>query len=254
MPKLAGLCGVALAAALAVAFAAAGGGRAAHRPGLAAAVERTVQAPSMRYAIHVRITQQAAPVTLHIHGRASSDTVSVQMRMGDLHLPDGTVVPGADGAALLDGPFLYERAPSTIAVNGVVRWLRLRVATLSPASEELDAVHAMTPGPLLRVLRAARAAPEAEGAHVYNGTVAHDAPSMRGLARLTGDTDFRRLRISALVGADGLVRRIVLTGRTVDGTTTISLRARLFGFGEPVRVTPPAPGTFLDGELAQTPV
>jgi hypothetical protein len=173
------------------------------------------------------------------------------MRVADVKLPDGTVVRGAAGAALLDGPFLYERAPVAIAQHGNLHWLRLPVASLSRSSDDLRAVHSMTPAPLLRLLRAARIAPAAEGARVYHGSVAYDDPAVVRLAKLTGGIEFRRLRVSAVVGDDGLVHRIVVTGRTQDGEATFSLRARLFGFGRPVHVTPPAPGTFLDEQLAE---
>ena len=60
-------------------------------------------------------------MALHIRGQARPHTVSVAMRMSDLTLDDGTVVPGPTGAALLDGPFLYEHAPSNLALVGPVQ-------------------------------------------------------------------------------------------------------------------------------------
>jgi hypothetical protein len=100
---------------------------------------------------------------------------------------------------------------------------------------------------LLRALDAARIAPASQGTRSFHGTLAYDNPAVRaGLVHLTGGLEFRGLRISALVGNDGLVHRIVVTGRTADGRTTFSLRAHLFGLGKAVHVTPPAPGTFLD--------
>ncbi|HZR94641.1 MAG TPA: hypothetical protein VFA56_03040 [Gaiellaceae bacterium] len=234
-----------------VTFAAAAGGHAAPKPTLTEAVASTAGASSERYTIDVRMTREHTPFTLHIRGQASRETVSVKLRLGSLRLDDGTVVPGPSGATLLDRSFLYERAPSGLAV-GKVRWLRLSVAALGPGSDDLRAVRATTPAPLLRLLRAAQIAPAREGARAYHGTVAYDDPAMHALSKLTGDTEFRHLRVSALVGADGFVHRIVLTGRTADGSTSFSLRARLLGFGEPVHTTPPAPGTFVDPALAQT--
>ena len=87
-----------------------------------------------------------------------------------MHMPDGTTLPGTRSAALLDGPFLYERAPSGLAVFGAVHWLRLTVADLAPASPDLAAVNAMTPAPILRVLEAARMARAPIGAHLFHGT------------------------------------------------------------------------------------
>jgi hypothetical protein len=232
--------------AASTAFAATGGG-AAPKPGLNEAIARTTQAASERYKIHVRLERDGQPLSLHIRGRTSRSTIAVAMRMGDVELPDGTTVPGPNGAALLDGPFLYERAPSSDAQYGKVHWLRLSVAHLAPSSVDMKAVHAMSPRPVLDALAAARMAPAQPGARVYHGTLAYDDPAVRvGLAKLTGDIEFRNLHIAAFVGGDGLVHRVVLTGRTADGRSTISLRAHLYGFGTAVHVTPPEPGTFID--------
>src|SRR3954471_20829775 len=103
MRKLVGLGGVLLAAASSAAFAVAGGGHAAPKPGIEEAVAKTETASSERYSIHVRLTRRGMPMALHIRGQASAHTVSVAMRMSDLTLDDGTVVPGPNGAALLDG-------------------------------------------------------------------------------------------------------------------------------------------------------
>jgi hypothetical protein len=243
----------ALLLALAVAFAAGGGVAAARKPGLTAAVERTQSASSLHYVIHVALVRRPMRLTLQIHGQASAHTISVRMKMGDVRLADGTVVPGPDGAALLDGPFLYERAPSDIAVGGKLHWLRLSTATRTASAGDLAAVHTMTPAPLLAILHAAHVAPAAPGTHVFHGSLGYDDPIMHRLAKFTGNVQYRRLRISAVVGVDGFVHRIVLTGRTPDGASTLSLRARLFAIGKPVHVTPPAPGTFMDEQLARLP-
>jgi hypothetical protein len=252
MRKLVAIGGVALAALLATAFAVAGGGHAAPAPGLARAVDKTEAAPSERYTIHVRLTRQGVPMALHVRGQASAHTVSVAMRMSDLTLDDGTVVPGPSGAALLHGPFLYERAPSNIAVPGDVQWQRISVASLPRRSPDLAAVRSMSPRPLLRMLRAVHIVP-GRGARVFHGWIAYDDAAIRRLSQLTGDLEFRHLRVSAFVGRDGRVHRVVLTGRTADGRTMLSLRARLFAFGKPVHVTPPKPGTLMDEQLAQIP-
>jgi hypothetical protein len=254
MRKLVALGGVALAAALSATFAVAGGGSATPKSerSLSAAAAKTEAAASERYAIHVRLTRQGTPMALHIRGQASAHTVSVAMRMNDLTLDDGTVVPGPNGAALLHGPFLYERAPSNIAVNGDVQWLRLPVASLSPGSADLATVRSMSPAPLLRLLRAVHVVP-GKNELAFNGWIAYGDRAMRRLSRLTGALEFRHLRVSAVAGHDGRVHRIVLTGRTADGKTTLSLRARLFAFGKPVHVTPPKPANFMDEQLAQMP-
>jgi hypothetical protein len=53
------------------------------------------------------------------------------------------------------------------------------------------------------------------------------------------------------VGRDGLVHRLLITGHTADRASTLALSARLFAFGKPVHVKPPAPGTFVDDKLGQ---
>jgi hypothetical protein len=250
MRKTALIGSISIVAALAVAVARTGD--AAPKPDLSHALDRTTHVASMRYALTVRIAKDDEPLSLRVRGQTNRETISVHLRMGDVTLPDGTRVPGPTTAALLLGPFLYERAPSNMAVLGKLRWLRLRVADLSDAAPELKAVQALTPGPLLRVLAVARLTQATPEGRLFRGTVAYDDPVVRAsLARLTGGIEFRALRLSVYVGLDGLVHRLHLTGRTADHKTTLSLSARLFGFGRPVHVTPPKPGTFLDEHLAK---
>jgi hypothetical protein len=240
-----------LLAAASGAFATAGGD-AAPKPGLGAALLRTAKVPSQRYEFTVRITKGPMPLVLRVRGQQSAETISVRLKMSEMKMQDGTKVANSNSAALLLGPFLYERAPSGVALPGKVRWLRLHVADLSPGSAALKAVHALTPAPLLRVVGEARMTQAAAGARLYRGTVAYDNPLVRSsLARLTGGTEFRALRISAYVGRDGLVHRLLITGRTADRASTLSLSARLFAFGRSVHVKPPPPGTFIDDKLVQ---
>jgi hypothetical protein len=250
--RTAGIIGsIALLIGASGAYAATGHG-AARAPSLHAALLRTMSTPSERYAFTVRITKDALPVTLHVRGQQSGETISVRLHMNELKMPDGTKLAGSTGAALLLGPFLYERAPSNAVVLENVRWLRVHLADLSPNASELKAVHALTPGPLLRVLGQARMTRVKAGRGLFHGTAAHDDPVVRSsLARLTGGVDFRSLRISAYVGRDGLVHRLLITGRTADRKSTLSLSARLFAFGRPVHVKPPRPGTFMDDKLVQ---
>jgi hypothetical protein len=85
---------------------------------------------------------------------------------------------------------------------------------------------------------------------VFAGTVAYDDPVVRTALRdLAAGFEFRGLRLRVVVGRDGLIHSLHLTGRTADGKTALSLRARLFGFDTPVHVKPPAPGTFMDPAL-----
>jgi hypothetical protein len=240
---------IALLGAASVALAASGGTR-ARVSSLSQAVARTTQASSLRYSFEVRIVRDGKPTVMHVRGAWAGSTISVRVRMGDQTMPDGTVVPGPDGAALLDGPFLYERAPSFIVVLGKVTWLRLPVASLSPRSGALQSVHELTPSPLLRVLDEAHAAPTTPAATLFRGPVAYDDPIVvAALAPLSGGLQFRNLHVSASIWTDGLVHGIVIAGRTADGKTTLRIGASLYAFGKPLQVTPPAEGTFLDKQL-----
>lgn len=231
-----------------------GGIAPAATPGLGEALDRTVHAASQRYVMQVAMQRGGMPRSLRIRGRASAETISARLKVGDLKLPDGTKVPGPDGALLLDHAFLYERAPSNVVIFGNVHWFRLQVA--SPAtSSALEVAHAITPAPLLRVLGEVPAWRSKPGSRLYRGGVAYDNPVVRAsLERLTAGIEFRGLRVSAYVGRDGFIRRVLLVGRTADGKTSLKLSVRLFDFGRPVLVTPPKPGTFLDEELLRLPV
>jgi hypothetical protein len=66
---------------------------------------------------------------------------------------------------------------------------------------------------------------------------------------VTGGIQFRDLRVVATLGGDGLVHSITISGRTADSSVLFRLDARLFAFGKPVSVTPPAEGTFIDKQL-----
>ena len=229
-------------------------GAAASTPSLEAALDRTAKTPSERFAFTVRISNKTLPVALRVQGQQSGETISVRLKLSGAKKADGTPSAAADGATLLLGPFLYERAPSGAVISGKVRWVRLHVADLSPGSTRLKAVHDLTPRPLLRVLGEARMTQTAPGARLYRGTVAYDNPIVRSsLARLTGGTDFRGLRLSAYVGRDGLVHRLRLTGRTADRHSTLSLSAKLFAFGRPVHVKPPPRGRSWTSSSASSP-
>jgi hypothetical protein len=225
-------------AASPIAFAATRGD-AARKRDLPQALARTSTVSSLHYTLHVRIRKDGKPLALRVRGESDAGRVS-------LHL----ATAGMTGAALLDGAFLYEEAPNGIAVFDKVRWLRLTVARLSPASQEMSAVRALTPAPLMRVIREARLV--ASSPREYRGVVRYDDPIVRtALRRLTGDLEFRRLRLTVSLGRDRRVHHVLLTGRTADGSATLALSAHLFGFGRPLHVVPPKPGTFMDEQLAQ---
>jgi len=197
------------------------------------------------------MTKRKQLLTLHVAGAASRDAVSVHLRLDDLVLKDGTRLPGTRGAMLMSRPFLYEAAPNGIAVFGNIRWLRLKVDGLSPRSQTLSTLHALTPAPLLRLVAQSHLRPTgAEGG--FSGPVRYDDPVVRtALTALGGGIEFRDLRLFVHVGPNNRIDTLRLTGRTADGKTTLALHAKLFDFGKPVKVVPPKPGTFMDQELAQ---
>jgi hypothetical protein len=251
MRRIAILAPLAALVAASVAYAAAG--RTAEPVSLADAMKRTAHVSSQRFAVDVEITKGRQPVGLHVRGASGPSALSMKMTTDELTLPDGTVVPGVDGAVLVDGPFLYERAPNGMAV-GKLRWLRQRLADLSPASPDLRNIRNMTPVTLLQVLGEARMHPVRSGgaARVFRGALAYDDPVVRrGLSSLTGNVEFRGLRITTWVGRDRLLHRLRITGRTADRSSTLRLEARLYAFGRRVHVQPPAPGSFLDAKREQ---
>lgn len=241
---LVSLGGAALAAG-AFAFSAAGGS-ATPAPDVA----KTARAASVHYVVAVRLVKHELPFVLHIDGGASRDRVAVHLRLGSIQLQDGTTLPGTTGAILLSRPFLYERAPGGLAVDGF-SWLRLPTTGLAPNSEALSSVRALTPSPLLHVIQESRLHPTGR-AGWFAGTAAYDDPVVRtALDKLGGGLQYRDLGVAVRVARDGLIRAVMITGHTADRSTTFALRARLFGFGVPVSVVPPKPGTFMDRQLAQ---
>jgi hypothetical protein len=241
---------VALLGAGAITVAAAGGDH-ARTADLAAANGRTQHATSVHYTVAVTMKKRQQPLTLRIAGAASRDAVAVHLHLGDLVLEDGTRLPGTRGALLMSGPFLYESAPNGIAVFGNVRWLRLKVDGMSPRSQTLSTLHALTPAPLLRIVAQSHLRPTSTDGG-FSGPVRYDDPVVRtALTALGGGLEFRSLRLFVHVGRNGRIDSVRLTGRTADGKTSLALHAHLFGFGTPVKVVPPKPGTFMDRALVQ---
>ena len=242
--------GAALAGAGAMTVAAAGGDH-ARTVDIAAANGKTQRAGTVHYAVAVTMTKHHQPLTLHIDGASSRDAVAVHLRLDSLTLKDGTTLSGTTGALLMAKPFLYERAPGGTARFGSIHWLRLPVDRLSPRSQLLSTMRALTPSPLLRIVAESRLRPtDARGG--FAGRVTYDDPVVRtALHAVGGGLEFRSLRVYVHVARDGRIHSVRLTGRTADGKTTFVLHARLFAFGAPVKVVPPKPGTFMDRQLEQ---
>jgi hypothetical protein len=228
-----------------VAVSAAGG----DGPDVHGANLRTAQQPSVHYVVDVVLRKDLRPMTLRIAGGSSRDAVAVRLSLGSLTLSDGTVLPGTTAKLRMSKPFLYEGAPNGTPVFGQIRWLRLHVLDLPENSQTLSTMRALTPSPLLRVISATKLRAGGK-AGWFTGPVAYDDPIVRtALHALAAGLEFRHMRVSVKVGADELVHAVWLTGRTADATTTFTVRAKLFGFGKPVKVVPPKPGTFMDPQL-----
>jgi hypothetical protein len=237
MRKISLIAVAVLAAACSILFATARGS-AAPKPGIRVALKRTAHVSSVRYAFRVGIHEYGVALTLHVRGQSDSKTISVHL-----------ATAGMAASELLDGPFLYEQAPDGMAVYGKWRWLRVSVAHLPVTAEAIQVVHSLTPEPLLRVI--AHSHLHRSGS-TYTGAVPYYDPVVReALTRLTGGMEFRRLRITVVVGRDGLIHTVRIAGKTADRTSTFVLAARLFAFGRPVHVRPPKPGTFIDKQLIQ---
>jgi hypothetical protein len=231
--------------AASLAFASTGNG--ARDVALSRAVGRTARVASLRYVLDIAVVRRRYPATvLHVRGVRGPGALFVHVKALAEVLADGTQIPGPEQSAMLDGPFLYEGAPNNVSINGV-RWLRLPVAHLGAAAKALAAMRTLGPTPLFHVLQEASAPGIRAHGGTFEGTAAYDDPIVRtALTPMTGGIEFRSLRFEATVGADGYIHRIKMTGRTADGVRSLSVAVRLYAFGKPVRLTPPAEGTFMD--------
>jgi len=239
-----------LVAGASVAFAATGHAPTPRASSLAEAAARTAHVSTQRYAVDLRIVKNSVAHVLHARSAVAPGTVSVWLELAPVKLPDGTLIPGSDTEGLIDGPFLYERMPDGLAAQGSIDWLRVSITSLSPSDPALGGMHGMTAMPLLHVLGEAHAHPVTHNASLFRGTVAYDDPIVvTGLKMFTAGLQFRDLHLTAWIGPQGLVRRVRLTGHTADRKTTLLVNARLYAFGRPVYVTPPAEGTFMDEQL-----
>jgi len=243
MRKIALISSVAAASfAGAFTFAAAGGNKdtAAAVKDVQAARALTAKAPSVHYHVAITLKKADSPVTLHIRGASSPGRLLAKLALGT-----------QTGTVMLDGNFLYESAPSGIVVLGNFSWLRMDVGRLKPHSQVMSTLNSLTPSPLLRIVAESKLHSLARR-DVFVGSVAYDDPVVRTALRdLANGYEFRELRLRVVVGRDGLIHRMLLEGRSADHKTTFVLRARLFGFGTPVKITLPKPGTFMDPRLEQ---
>ena len=215
------------------------------------AVYRTNHASSFRYAMVIAITHAHAPtMQLRIHGTRTTGSLFVHVKAFSTVLGDGVALPGPQQSALLDGPFLYEGAPSGVAVQGKIRWLRIPVARIGTNATAIDAIHNLSPAPLLRVLDEWTHVRTHAPNGVFRGSVAYDDPVMlTALSGMAGGIEFRDVAFTARIGVDGFVHSIVVTGRTADRSRSLKATVTMYAFGRPVRVSIPGEGTFMDQKL-----
>jgi hypothetical protein len=192
----------------------------------------------------IAVAQQNHPAsTLRIQGTRGPELLFV-------HVKVTSSTATQEESALLDGPFLYEGAPNGIAVYGKIRWLRVPVSSLSPSSRALTSIRSLSPAPLLRVLDESSLARRPMRNGFFQGKLAYDDAIVHtALSGMAGGIEFRDVRYTARVGTDGFVHAIRVMGRTADGSRTLTIRARLYGFGLRVDLKPPAEGTFMDRML-----
>jgi hypothetical protein len=223
------------------------------RSTLAQAVVRTNGASSYRYSMTIRVARRHHPaLELKIHGVRGAGKMFVHVRAMSIVVSDGASLPGPQESALLDGPFLYEGSPNGIAVYGRIRWYRLPVSGIGSKLPAVAAMRNLSPAPLLRVVDEFAHARTRAPRGVFQGPVAYDDAIVRtALSGMTGGIEFRDVRFSATVGADGYVHAVAVTGRTADGSRLLTVFARLYAFGAPVQLTPPGEGTFLDRKLLE---
>ena len=215
---------------------------------LVQAVSRTDKAQSLRYVLDISVARRAHPATeLRVKGVQSRGSLFVHVKELAAVLADGTAVPGPQQSALLDGPFLYEGSPNGVAIDGKIRWLRVPVARIGSKASAITAMRNLSPAPLLRVLDEWSKAKTRAPKGVFHGTVAYDDRIVQtALSGLGGGVQFRDVWFTARVGADGYVHTIRVSGRTADGVRKLSVYVRLSAFGQPVHLTPPGEGTFMD--------
>lgn len=218
-------------------FAAAGG----NKDGIAdieSANALTAKAPSVHYHFAITLKKAKTPMTLNIRGASQPGRLLAKLALGS-----------RKGTIMLDSNFLYESAPKGIVVLGNFSWLRMDVGRLSPRSQTMSSLRSLTPSPLLRIVAESKLH-QLAGHDIFVGAVAYDDPVVRTALRdLANGYEFRQLHLRVVVGRDGRIHRLLLEGRSADHKTTFVLRARLFGFGAPVKITLPKQGTFMDPAL-----
>lgn len=217
---------------------------------LVEAVRTTDGVSTLRYVMTISIARRDQPtLRLLVRGTRSRTSLAIHVQSSTA-LADGVSAPGPHQSAIIDGPFLYEGAPDGVAIDGAIRWLRVPVARIGQKALALSNVRNLSPAPLLRLLDEWTNAKGRSADGWFRGTVAYDDPIvLAALSGMTGGVEFRNLRFSAHADKSGYLHTIRVTGETADGMRALTVAARLYAFGWPVRVNVPAEGTFMDEKL-----
>lgn len=242
---------LAIVSALAVASAATAATPVEPDVSLVKAVHTTDGVSSLRYVMTISIARRDGPtVRLRVRGTRSRTSLAIHVQESSTDAAGVVSAPGPHQSAIIDGPFLYEGAPDGLAIDGAIRWLRVPVARIGQKAPALSNVRSLSPAPLLRVLDEWTHARARSADGWFRGSVAYDDPIvLAALSGMTGGVEFRNVRFSAHADTAGYLHTIRVTGRTPDGRRDLTVDARLYAFGWPVRVVVPAEGTFMDVKL-----
>lgn len=244
---------------------------------VAKAATNTAKAPSLRYALRVRLALPGAtsPVTMTANGGYDSETSRLSMSMD---LSGIAAAPGAAGRLgrlqiVEDGTVLYMSAPFlSDRLPGGKSWARLDLARAAKASGiDLSSLTAGQGDPRdslaqLRsvgsVVKIGPATVRGVGATRYSVLV----DLRKALARLSGAnrdtfgrwidqlaaTGHRYVPEDVWVGADGYVRRVQAELPTISGTVgSVSVTMDFFDFGAPLQIdVPPAAAVADLGDVA----
>jgi hypothetical protein len=234
-------------------MAVASGSAATRRPlALSEAAKRTADQPSLAFDLTAHVeTLGAMPYDLHAHGALGPTASHVTLKVADVQTAAGQVLTGPSAVELTDGAFLYLRSTVTTPLVGGL-WVRERLSSLHKGSPELRLLRDISPRALLQVVTRAQHVTSTDSGRVYHGTLPYaDALVARTLRGLEAGTQYRHLRLTAWVSRQGRVLMLVLRGRTADRSSTLLLALTLEGFGKPVSVRAPGPGSFVDFDLSK---
>ncbi len=243
-----------LVAAAALALLGFGGapGSATRPATLGQLAERAAAVGSLRFELTARIERAGLPpYVLRVRGATSRYATWLRLAVDTVRAANGTAVPGATAEERVDRSFVYVRSTATRAVVGPM-WVRERRAALGPGSAELRLLHHVSAEAVLDALRRGRGVTRSDGGRVYHASLPYGNPGVRvALEDLEGGIEYRHLRLTAWVAPSGLLRLVLVTGRTADGSSTFLLTLELRGYGRPVSVGPPGQRSFIDFDLVR---